>query len=61
MDPVAAFRQQPHGEHCGHGFPRSRFAHHADDLTPFDLQRDVIQRVDLTAKNREAQVQVFNA
>ena len=57
---VTAFRQQAHRQHRGDRFSRAGFAHHADNFTPANLQRDVVERVDVTAKNREAQVQIFN-
>ena len=47
---VTAFRQQAHRQHRGDRFSRAGFAHHADNFTPANLQRDVVERVDVTAK-----------
>jgi hypothetical protein len=60
MDPVAAFRQQPHGEHGGHGFTRSRFAHHADDLTLL-ISSETWFSAWTSPRKIGSSVQVFNA
>lgn len=56
MDPVTALRQQTHGQHRRYRFSGAGFAHYANNLAAFDLQRYVVQGVNFTAKYREAQV-----
>ena len=56
VNAITPLGQQAHCQHGGNRFTGSRFAYYPYDFAALDLQRDAVQGMHFTAKNRKAQV-----